>query len=98
MRRRGERDMCLIVPHNITSGDEPTLVLKTTPTLDSELMMGLHDPLRPEGNMPVFLTANDKGPLRSSMAFRITVQNPSIPYSASSHWMATDASSNATVR
>ncbi|GIY15410.1 hypothetical protein CDAR_8641 [Caerostris darwini] len=38
--------------------------------------------------MPVF---SARGPLRSSTAFRITVLNPSIPYSANSHWISTDA-------
>ncbi|GFV56260.1 hypothetical protein TNCV_106161 [Trichonephila clavipes] len=35
--------------------------------------------------MPVFSAASDMGPLRSILAFRITVLNPSIPYSANSH-------------
>ncbi|GFS87779.1 hypothetical protein TNCV_4213871 [Trichonephila clavipes] len=48
--------------------------------------------------MPVFLAASDIGPLRYSMVFRITVLNSSIPYSASSHWILTDASSNTVIR
>ncbi|GFX65951.1 uncharacterized protein TNCV_13721 [Trichonephila clavipes] len=36
--------------------------------------------------MPVFSADRDKGLLRSSMTFRITVLNPSIPYSANSHF------------
>ncbi|GFX54968.1 hypothetical protein TNCV_3318851 [Trichonephila clavipes] len=34
--------------------------------------------------MPVFSFASDRGPLRSSKAFRFTVLNPSIPFSANS--------------
>ncbi|GFU62217.1 hypothetical protein TNCV_2474481 [Trichonephila clavipes] len=48
--------------------------------------------------MPVFSVANDREPLRSSMEFRITVLNPSIPYSADSLWISTDTSSNNVTR
>ncbi|GFW25634.1 hypothetical protein TNCV_1308951 [Trichonephila clavipes] len=34
--------------------------------------------------MPVLWAVSDRGPLRPSTAFRITVLNPSIPYSANS--------------
>ncbi|GFY15147.1 hypothetical protein TNCV_1569621 [Trichonephila clavipes] len=49
-------------------------------------------------NMPVFLAARDRGPLRSRPTFGTTVLNPSIPYSANSHWISTDASSNTVIR
>ncbi|GFX95750.1 ephrin_rec_like domain-containing protein [Trichonephila clavipes] len=48
--------------------------------------------------MPVFSAASDRGPLRSSTAFRITVLKPLIPYSANSHWISTDTSSNSNTR
>ncbi|GFV28504.1 hypothetical protein TNCV_3984551 [Trichonephila clavipes] len=41
--------------------------------------------------MLVFSAASDRGPLRSSTAFRITILNPSIPHSAHSHWISTEA-------
>ncbi|GFW93381.1 hypothetical protein TNCV_2604991 [Trichonephila clavipes] len=43
-----------------------------------------------EGNMPVFSAARNRGPLRSSMAFRITILILSIPYSANSYWISTE--------
>ncbi|GFV95272.1 hypothetical protein TNCV_4586471 [Trichonephila clavipes] len=48
--------------------------------------------------MPVFSAASERGPLKSSTAFRISVLNPSIPYSANSHWISTDSSSNTALR
>ncbi|GFS75369.1 hypothetical protein TNCV_2967681 [Trichonephila clavipes] len=49
------------------------------------------------GNMPVF-AASDREPLRSSTVFRINTLNRSIPYSANSLWISTDASSNTVIR
>ncbi|GFT78209.1 hypothetical protein TNCV_4335761 [Trichonephila clavipes] len=48
--------------------------------------------------MYVFSAASDRESLGSNTAFRITVLNPSIPYSANSHWISTDASSNTVIR
>ncbi|GFW17261.1 hypothetical protein TNCV_1957321 [Trichonephila clavipes] len=48
--------------------------------------------------MPVFSATSDDRSLRSNTAFRITVLNPSIPYSANSHWISTDASSSTAIR
>ncbi|GFV98385.1 hypothetical protein TNCV_623441 [Trichonephila clavipes] len=44
--------------------------------------------------MPVFLTASDRGSLRSSTVFRITILNQSIPSSANSHKISMHTSSN----
>ncbi|GFV61503.1 hypothetical protein TNCV_3892931 [Trichonephila clavipes] len=63
---------------------ETLAVLQTTPILDSRLVKGLHDHLRPCGSQ----AASERGPLRSSTAFRITVLNP---YSTNSHWISTGA-------
>ncbi|GFY05320.1 hypothetical protein TNCV_2207661 [Trichonephila clavipes] len=39
-----------------------------------------------------------RGPLRFSTEFRVTVLKPSIPYSANSHWISTDARSKTEIR
>ncbi|GFY26813.1 hypothetical protein TNCV_4375591 [Trichonephila clavipes] len=65
-------------------------VLQMTPILDSELVTFLHDTLR-SCNMSVFSAGSDRDQLRSNTEFRGTVLNPSIPYSANSHWNLTDA-------
>ncbi|GFX05485.1 hypothetical protein TNCV_1008071 [Trichonephila clavipes] len=74
------------------------VVLNTTPILDSGLVMWLHDPLRSCGQHACFSAASDRGWLSFSTTFRITVLIPSIPYSANSHWILTNESSNTAIR
>ncbi|GFW13754.1 hypothetical protein TNCV_2105781 [Trichonephila clavipes] len=62
-----------------------TLVaLQTTPIFESGPVKLLHDQIRLCGNMPLVSAASDKGPLKSGMAFCITLLDPPTPYSASS--------------
>ncbi|GFX16119.1 hypothetical protein TNCV_4703751 [Trichonephila clavipes] len=74
------------------------VALQKTPNFPSELITWLHDPLRPCGWYAVFSAASDIEPLRSSTVFRITILNPSNPYSANNHWTSIDASSNTAIR
>ncbi|GFX84742.1 hypothetical protein TNCV_725491 [Trichonephila clavipes] len=56
-------------------------VLQSTPILHSGIMTTTFF-YSNASNMPVLSADRDRGPLRTSTALSITVQNPSIPYSA----------------
>ncbi|GFU56788.1 hypothetical protein TNCV_4041901 [Trichonephila clavipes] len=86
--------MLLQTPSNCSSD---TCCLARTPILDSGIVMWLHDPLRLCGQHACLVVANERWPLRSSMAFRITILNPSIPYSAVNYWIATDVSNSTAI-